>query len=83
MVKDREGDLMFHIDSTLSLEKRERLLTALMSWSEAVKPSIMGAELKDQDTSFMATTEFSTFHWSFFSKYRQSVSFITGRLLGR
>ncbi|KAF9059620.1 hypothetical protein BDP27DRAFT_1371271 [Rhodocollybia butyracea] len=70
-VKDREGDLIFHVDFTLSQEKRNCLQLALLAWSRAVKHTISGAELKNQNTAETSHTEFSMFHFSYFSKYRQ------------
>lgn len=77
-MNDREGDLIFHVDSTLSQEKRDNLQTALLAWSQAVKNTITGAELKNQNTSENTSTEFPTFHWTYFAKYGQSVSDSTG-----
>jgi hypothetical protein len=76
-VKDKEKRLVFHVDSTLSPEKRQRLQTAVMAWCNAVKKNISGAELKDQNTSELNRPVFSTFHFSYYSKYGQSVSVFT------
>ncbi|KAE9395718.1 hypothetical protein BT96DRAFT_997413 [Gymnopus androsaceus JB14] len=71
-VNDREGKLVFHVDGTLSAEKRRQLWLGLRAWSAAAGASVVGSELKDQDTSKIKQPSFSAWHFSAYAKYGQS-----------
>ena len=69
--RDADNSLIFTVDGTLSHQKWERLLAAILAFCQA------GAvNLKDQDMATLSRTpEFSALHFTYYGRFGQSMSF--------